>query len=381
LILKNILIIFLLIIIVSTFLFFTFKDYLLKVFIINYAEHNLNSECTVEKAHLSLKNIYIGNLKFSNKGADLYLKNVNIALDISRIFKPNVSGIILDGGILTIKNLEKIKNMFTTTKRTQNSAVFEIVLLSFDFKNILMTLKDSNNIELDIKFSLKGSIKNNNIILNDVEIYDANLPSDIFQISHLSCKKYKQDLYKINIFRTMIKTKEFKNVNFPVKIKTNKIVFPKTQNIFFGTDAYTNGVLDFNYQSICCSAGFKNVSFENMVSAIAGEDNATIKGLFDGTLSFCWQGGGLETLKGRFLNQTGGFVTIKKETSLDFLKSYLDEDSHKALVDNLKNYEYNMAEIILGKENDALSVKLDFNSETKGRRNITVNFHNGGGVK
>jgi hypothetical protein len=57
------------------------------------------------------------------------------------------------------------------------------------------------------------------------------------------------------------------------------------------------------------------------------------------------------------------------------LKPYLDKPSYDALIDNFKNYEYNIGVVSIKSETGALNLGLDFTSEAMGRRNIMVKFH------
>jgi hypothetical protein len=379
--LRKVLAIFLLIIVTATCLLFLLKDYLFKMYAIHYFKKYLNSECRIEKVRLTFKSVQLENIRLSNKGIDLHLKRINIPFNVSKASSIAITGINLDDAALSIKTLEKIKEMFPVARTVKAGTAIAISALTFDFKNILIKLEKAHDINLDVSFSLKGRVENNNVILDSIEIYDANVPSDNFQMNHLTLKKYDQDLYRINISDIRIKNKTFKNIILPLKIKVNKIIFPRAKNILFGQEAYVKGILDFDHTGACFNADFESVSFENIMGLIAGEDSASIEGLFDGITEFCWRNNILVKLNGDFRNKTGGFINIKRETSFDFLRSYLDEPSYRVLIDNLKNYKYNRGTVMLGKEESDLIIAMNFNSEELGERNIAVNLHNilGGG--
>ena len=91
----------------------------------------------------------------------------------------------------------------------------------------------------------------------------------------------------------------------------------------------------------------------------------------------------LKDIKIDLADNAGGLINIKNESSLDFLRKYMDEPSFKALVDNFKNYAYNIGTAAVYKQGRAVVVKTDFDSPVMGHRDIVINFHNllGGQMK
>jgi hypothetical protein len=368
--------IFLIIIIISIFLFLAIKDYLLKAYIINYVKANLGSTCTIQKAHLHPKEIKIENLVLRRKGIDLNFKSINIPLDIIKLSKLNIDSLALDGAILKMQNLQNIKNMFSATKGVNLSTAAVIKLFNFSLKDISIKLEEAYDFKLNLQFSLEGKIEDNNIIINNIAANDGNLKLLNFDAKGITLKKYIQDLYRLNIKHIAIISKEFKDVDIPLKIKTNEVILPEAKNIFLGKDARMQGIFRFEGKKSYLEAEFKDISFSNIISIFSREDNANIDGTFDGNIIICWQDNKLVKLVSNFRSRSGGFINIKKEASLGFLKTYLDGPSYKALIDNLKNYEYNIGEISINNEGDVLSFKLGFSSEKMGKRNLIINLHN-----
>jgi len=162
----------------------------------------------------------------------------------------------------------------------------------------------------------------------------------------------------------------------PIKAETERIIFPKAQNPFLGKSGCMTAVIDINkYEDLCFSARFSGVSFGKIIDAFASED-AAATGLFDGKLKICLAKSAISEVDADFLNKGTGIINIKKESSLAFLKPYLDKPSYNALIDNFKNYEYNKGIVAAENNDDVLGLNLDFTSETMGRRNITINFYN-----
>jgi hypothetical protein len=380
--LKKILINFLIIIVIFFLLFLILKDYLLKAYIVNYAKTNLGSTCTIQKAHLGPKEIIIENLVLSKKGVDLNFKNINIPLDINKILKLRIDGVALDTAVLKIKNLQSIKTMLPAAKGVGVNTAAVIALFNFDLKDISIKLEQAYDFNLNLQFSLMGKIENNKVIIDNIAINDGSLKLLNFDAKRINLKKYARDLYNFDIGHIAIVNKEFKDIRIPLKIRTNEVIFPQAKNALFGKDAYVRGIFHFDGKKSYLDAEFKDISFNNIISIFSREDNANIEGTFDGNIIICWQDNRLIKLISNFRSKSGGFINIKKEASLGFLKTYLDGPSYKALIDNLKNYEYNIGELSINNEEDVLSFKLSFSSEKMGKRNLTINLHNAlGGAK
>lgn len=366
-----------LILIITLFLFC--KDILIKIYLVHYLKSVLGGTCSIEKLHADLNGAEITNLSLHGKSLDLNLKELQLTLDLSKITNPAVSRIALDTAVLKIRDLKNISGILSAqnkniAKAKKNKAI-AIPGLMLDFRNISLTLEQDKSVKSDIHFSLKCNIRGNAFVIDSVEIYDANVTSGDFAANHFILRKLNRDLYRMAVKNLRIKEKEFSAIMLPVKIKTGKVFFPKAKNTFFGDKAYTSAALTFKGKDLLFNANLEDASFENIL-AIAGPDSANIGGLFDGKISLSFSGSSLKDLKVNFSNKDGGRITIPKETSFDFLKNYLDAPSYKALVDNLKNYDYNIGEISITKEKDTLGIRIDFSSEKMGRRNITINIHN-----
>jgi hypothetical protein len=90
----------------------------------------------------------------------------------------------------------------------------------------------------------------------------------------------------------------------------------------------------------------------------------------------------LRDIKVDLSNSAGGLIHVKDESSLDFLRKYMDDRSFKALVDNFKNYAYNIGTVAVRREGRDVIVEADFDSPVMGHRKIVVKFHDcieGGG--
>jgi len=83
----------------------------------------------------------------------------------------------------------------------------------------------------------------------------------------------------------------------------------------------------------------------------------------------------LRDIKIDLTDNTGGLINVKNEASLDFLRRYMDDRSFKALVDNFKNYAYNIGTVTVRRQNRDAVVETVFDSPSMGHRDIVINFH------
>ena len=114
---------------------------------------------------------------------------------------------------------------------------------------------------------------------------------------------------------------------------------------------------------------------------MGAQDKVYLEGDYSGEVGACFNKGVLAELTGFFNSASQGLIRIEKEMAFDFLKQRLDKKSYEALVDSFRNYTYNKGNISISKQEDVISVHLDFNSESAGRRDIIVNYHILGGVR
>lgn len=84
----------------------------------------------------------------------------------------------------------------------------------------------------------------------------------------------------------------------------------------------------------------------------------------------------LRDIKIDLADNAGGLIHIKNEAALDFLRRYMDPVSFKALVDNFKNYTYNIGTVTVRRHDRDAVVETVFDSPAMGHRDITINFHN-----
>jgi len=352
-----------------------FRNNIFKFYIENYAAKNFKAECRVNKVDLWFDHISLKGLTIKTEDYDALAKDITIKFKTQKE-KPFfcISDFSLSDVTFEIKSLKSRKNISGEKSASMPLGIFaKPVQLSL--KNISVALRDKS-LEINSNFSVIAEVSPTAFLLKDASIVDLDIRSQDFEIANFSLKKFRKDRYLIKIPSIRVKDKKFIDFFIPVKAGLNQLLFPRAKNPFLGTEGFVSARCDFRgYDNFCFAAKFNDASFEKIVDIFAFEE-AAFKGLFDGSLKTCLSAFKISEVTADFINKGTGFINIKKESSLTFLKNYLDAPSYNALIDNFKNYEYNIGVIRARKEADVLSLNLDFTSEAMGKRNITINFHN-----
>ncbi|MDD4954818.1 MAG: hypothetical protein PHP17_02125 [Candidatus Omnitrophica bacterium] len=350
------------------------RNYIIKFCIENYASKSLKAECKVNNVNLGLDFLSLDGLTIKTADSESTAKNITLKFKTQQE-KPflYISAINLSDVNVRVKSLEKSAAAAQKPKALPLSIFSKPVWL--DFENISIFLKNKS-LELSTNFSFIAEISRNAILLKDAKVTDLDVRSQDFEITKLNLRKFRKDRYLIAIAGIRIKDSKFTDFFIPVKTNVNQLLFPRAKNPFLGDAGFISAECSLNgYDSLCVSAKLQNASFEKIIDVFASEE-ASFKGLFDGSLEACADKFTLSKFKADFSNKGSGFINIKKESSFVFLKSYLDEPSYRALIDNFKNYEYNIGVVNANKVDDTLNLNLDFTSDAMGKRNIIVNFHN-----
>ncbi len=358
-----------------------FRNYLLKSYLENFAHKNLKINCKIRTVNLGFNSLAINGLNLSNKNFDASAKNILLKFEFQKNAPVYLDEVNISDAAFNVKSLEGLISNVPNAKTAAVAPPISFRPIQFNLHNININVK-SKSFDFNSNFSLIAEIGSDKIFLKDANIYNLKLSSQDFELANLTFQKFKKNKYFFKIPKIRIKDKEFAGLFIPVKAELNQFIFPKTKNIFLGPDGYMSAKVIFKkYNDFCFAASFKDASFEKIVNIFAS-DKAAFKGSFDGFVSGCVSASKIGTLEANFKNKGNGFINLKNESSLAFLKPYLDKASFDALVANFKNYEYNIGAISAKTEKNILSFNLDFTSDTMGERNIVINFHDIlGGVK
>ncbi|MFA5271702.1 MAG: hypothetical protein WC412_05110 [Candidatus Omnitrophota bacterium] len=371
---KKVIKIFILFLMSAILLTTVFRNQIIRFNLEGFVRKNFKIDCKIQRVNLWFDSFSIKGLKLSSKDFDATAKNILIRFKFQKGAPIYLSEFALSDLVLKVKSLEGLTQSISNKKTAPAALPANFRPIKFNLQNINIDLK-SKTFDASSNFSIIAEVGSDKLLLEDANVSNFEIHSQDFEITRLGLRKFRKGLYLISTPSVRAKDKKFNNFSIPVKVNVNQIIFPKAKNAFFGPEGYLSAKIDFSkYNKFCLIANFSGVSFEKIVDVFASED-AAFKGSFDGSLRACVSGLGIETVEAGFYNKGNGFINIKKESSLAFLKSYLDGPSYNALIDNFKNYEYNVGVVSAKNEADALKLGLDFTSEAMGRRNITINFH------
>lgn len=374
----------LVLIILFTCLFIS-KDYFLKQYITAFISRQFNGDVNIQAVHLSPSQLKLTGISFSNE--NLKLESSNLILDFYlaafKIIK--LKKITSINSSLKINDFEKIKNIFAikSTKNGKLGATYFSVdkKLIVNVDNFFIEIAKINNIKFTTRIVLNAIVENENKLdYKKIEISDFNISSNNLNINNLSLRLASDGICNLAIPSLKIKNKEIKNIKLPLRIKDKMIELLLAPNIFFGDKAFWQGMISIIPPAdLFLQMQLQNASWVNFIEIFDDKNEVTLEGLHNGLFTLSLRANHLNEINGYFENNSGGFINIKKETSLDFLRNYLDKASYKLLIDSLKNYKYNKGKIMLGKVDNAISLDMRFESDIGGERKLGINLH--GGVK
>ncbi|MFA5337399.1 MAG: hypothetical protein WC330_03600 [Candidatus Omnitrophota bacterium] len=402
--------IFLLVLVMVFLSLIGFRNHIFKIYLENYAGKSLKAECRIKKVNLWLDSVSLEGVAINAKDFNVIAKNITIKFKAQKE-KPYfyLSDVILSDVNFKIEPLENIKTNSSNGKAYPGLPVFNKPV-KLSLQNINIALK-SKSLEINSSFSIIADVGAGIFFLKDARVVNFYVKSQDFEVTNLNltgaprvkpvapCNtprgatsrsllihgrspwhsgngdKFGKNNYLLKIPGIRIKDKKFTDFLIPIKSGANQLLFPRAKNPFLGADALVSAKCDFSgYDKFCLGVKFRDVSFEKVVDIFASEE-AAFRGVYDGLLRACMSSFKISEIEADFKNKGNGFINVKKESSFAFLKSYLDEASYNALIDNFKNYEYNIGIISAKKEASALNLNLDFTSDAMGKRNVTISFH------
>ncbi|MGE5197782.1 MAG: YdbH domain-containing protein [Deltaproteobacteria bacterium] len=371
---------------IAIFLFFAFRNVVVKKILCAFVKNEFGSECKITGLNISLSGIRADNLLIVEKDAEISLGKITVAFDFSRLPQLNIAGADLESGKIRIQNLSAlIRRLSGKLSKPKNAPVFFTAHNPYlNLKDIAIEIKNLSGMQVQANFSLSVRLEEGNAVsIVDASIPDFNLTAANFEINHLKLQKTSGVSYNLDIAAFKVKSKEVKNIDIPIRLEPDQVIFPRAQNVFLGPEAFMEGYLKLG--------GFRNpylyltadgISFINFIDLVAEPGSIDLGGRFGGKITVSVKSGKFDIIQGQFVNDTSGFIHIKNELALDFLRKYLDAQSYKALVDNFRNYAYNKSVIIIYRRKDDLSLIIHFESADMGNKNIPFYFHNLlGGVK
>ena len=361
---------------------FLAKDFVLKAFMAGYISKQLQAECKIGKAHVLLKGVNIEGLSLVSRDFELNVKRLIVLFDFPKQSFSWILQVSINDAYLNIINLsllrqELLSKSAPSYQQLKPQAEHRLPVFKVDLRNIKIRIKSAGNFSIDTNFSLKGAVNEKPfVILDKLRVSSTSIHSDNFSVNNLQVYQ-EGDSYSLNIKKLKLRDKQFTGLTLPFKLKQNRIIVKQEKNLLLGDSSLLEASLVFSgYSDISISLSLTNSSLQDILEIAAGSGSVDFFGLFDGKINMNLKDSQLTAISGSLFNNNGGFINIKKEANLSFLRKYLDKKSYETLIESLKNYKYNEALIQLGRDLDSLAFQMNCNSIEGGQRNIAINFHN-----
>lgn len=216
--------------------------------------------------------------------------------------------------------------------------------------------------------------------LSDIDGYSLEVKRGKLEADDLGNFKFdlvrEENHYLLRAFDLKAGRHEFESVDVSFYLKEKILTFYDVQISGFDPVADIFGKMDLTEpEDICGYLILKELPVENLVFLWADEKDITVRGKMGGRADFCFKEGSLYQLTGDIKASEAGMINLKQDVPFAFLENYLDKESFRYLLDSLKNYQYDKASMEFAKEEEALIVRINFDSKKFGARNLIINFH------
>lgn len=356
---------------------FAFRDFISAFGVQYYLRQKFNREAKVEKASLSLTKLSLRDVSIVDKGINFLSPRADIYFSFCR-GKIVISEISLDGAYLAGYNFKEVRKLFLAKfGRTNKPAVSSRPGIVLTLKNSMLHWREKGGLHFHCNFSFEGTwdqIKQADF--KRLDVFSLSVQAKSIAVSNAQIKRVHNDTYAFVIPSLTIKERTVKNITIPFQYNQGKAVLVQANQLWLGQDAFVNGSIDFfDKKGIAFDFNFEDISLAALNKFVTKKDDIVMEGLFSGSLALVLKGGKPAAVTGEFFNKQGGFINVKKDDSLGFLRKGMDAFSYKAFIDNLKNYRYNKAVISIDDVDCDVNVKFLFDSEQMGQRELIISGH------
>ncbi len=381
---KKIVITCLILLVVAAAAVFFLKDLLLTAGLRNYLKQHLSEATVLERAAISFSGISLTGLNVQHEHFSIAVPEARIDFAYQGWSMPRIKRVRARGARLDIKDLQKSTEAFRTfaqpSAKPKEEASVSSMPVQVDIDNCTLHLRQEPRLGLETDFSFSGTISGSHPPqIERLQIDKFSLVTDTVAFSfHL--EPAGAGRYQMTIDSIKRQDKEITNISLPLELAPVSVVVPQTLLPFLGEAAAIEARLDFqDISRILLEVNLQRASFKNIVNWFGSERDILFDGPFTGRFTLRWDNFKFSGIEGDFQAQGNGMIHIRKEVSLPFLERYLDKASYQVLVDSFNNYAYNIGKISVAMQEKVISIQFDFNSQSGGRRAITVNYHITGG--
>ncbi|MBN3040926.1 MAG: hypothetical protein JW867_07345 [Candidatus Omnitrophica bacterium] len=357
---------------------FIFSPLIIKKLLIRYIDEKFSAATAIESLSFSLDKIKLKEVDIKSDDFRFKLGEAEIDFSFEGFLKPELGLLKLSGPELKITDLDKFRQNILVfapvsadnKEKKQKPQVFK---LSLD--NASLAIDESPELYLGLEFSFRGSFAASELIdLKNLKIDRFDYRNKAVSLS-FDLEQVKGRNMILHLDSIKHEDREIKNISLPLEIGKDSITLKESPLYVLG-EGNIEGKLQYTPpDNFCVNLILKSASFNFLIEFLGQDKNVIFRGPFAGVIDLCFKAGQVLSFDSSLESSDNGVVHLRKEVTFDFLKQYLDKKSLKELVDSFNNYTYNSGKIGLKMKGDTISVHFDFFSQSRGRRNVEINYH------
>ncbi len=334
------------------------------------------ASCTIDDVELGIRQIKVKGFSLKKAGANIFIERGTAFFSYDRVF-PRPASLHCSGGIIEMENGKKT-GFPAALQPEAGKAAARMFPVELRLSRFRVTWKNLLHGILSGTVSFAGRInEDRRLIVENIDLTGVDWIGREIQLKGLTMHKSTENFYSARIPSLTIGKKTIGEIHFHLEFYLKHIEIINSANPFFGPAGSIGGRIEKkNKDLVCIRVAGENLSFKNLLSLTDKNEDLIFEGLFRGDVTLCLQSGRPVFVSAGMRNDLGGTIEIKKETSLSFLRRYLDAATYSRIIDNLKNYDYNKGAISLSSSDSQLVAELYFESEEMGKRDFTIIFHN-----
>ncbi len=368
--------------ILCVFAGFLAKDMVIGRIVARYIEKTFAAECAITKISIGPNQIKVKGIRFSRRQVRFSMEEGVFHVRWKDILHPVVTRVALSRAKF------ELTEEGMSSPDDKNPAGMPLLIpaaavsyIDMPLPVMLSEVTFVNNVpqppQVDVTFSFEGTISASGIETIDyLELIRGDIRTDTIQIEGATLNKSFDERREFHIPVLTIKEESFDDVRFPFIIQDDQMVFARQTYEFLGRTASLSGAVEFSdYKNFCLVLRCDDVSAEEVMRLLGDESGFLLRGNFQGKIRLCLSDGALTQLEGMLENGGGGFIHIKRDVPVEWLKAKFTEDSYEALLENFKNYTYNAGKFVLSQNGEKITISVHFDSKEKGKRNLTINLY------
>ncbi|MBN2483185.1 MAG: hypothetical protein JXD21_03130 [Candidatus Omnitrophica bacterium] len=355
---------------------FVTKDYAIARIAALYLTYSLGGQCQIKTVRLGVNEVTVSDFSFIRKDISCDFKKGVIGLNWLKPTQPRIISLAIEDGNFRVKTGTPGLLGGAVGGRNINSPFFSWPI-AVEITHIDFGYSDPKIKNLHVRGSFSGELNRTEISsVKGFELNELDFETENVRAEGIYLTDSFDERREIVVPFLKIKDRVIENTRLPFIVQKNQMIFAQTSQPLLGKEAGVSGVVEFvDYKNFCATIRLINVAGEEVVRLIRDKDDLALRGDFGGKVRLCVRNARVSAIDGVLDASGGGFINIKKDVPVGFLKDKLTPDSYQALVDNFRNYTYNKGKIEVHKEADMISVSVHFNSQNMGVRNLTINLH------